>query len=134
MVELPTGYLVRAPQERDAARDRRGGRRRATSPTSVSPTSPRTTSSTTGCGRASTLARDAWVLSGPTGRIVGYAFVWESQPGAEIEGDAFVLPEYAGRGLGGLLLEIIENRARELAGDGDRDARDVRVGRERRQA
>ncbi len=26
------------------------------------------------------LDRDAWVLSGPTGRIVGYAFVWEAQP------------------------------------------------------
>lgn len=61
------------------------------------------------------LAHDAWVLSGPTGRIVGYAFVWEAQPGAEVEGDAFVLPEYSGRGLGTLLLELMEIRTRELA-------------------
>ena len=62
-----------------------------------------------------TLDPDAWVVSGPTGRIVGYAFVWEAQPGAEVEGDAFVLPEYSGRGLGTLLLELMENRTRELA-------------------
>jgi mycothiol synthase len=61
------------------------------------------------------LDHDAWVLSGPTGRIVGYAFVWEAQPGAEVEGDAFVLPEYSGRGLGTLLLELMENRALALA-------------------
>ncbi|MGZ4755802.1 MAG: GNAT family N-acetyltransferase [Acidimicrobiia bacterium] len=61
------------------------------------------------------LDHDAWVLSGPTGRIVGYAFVWEAQPGAEVEGDAFVLPEYSGRGLGTLLVELMENRACELA-------------------
>ena len=59
-----------------------------------------------------TLDHDAWVLSGPTGRIVGYAFVWEAQPGSEVEGDAFVLPEYSGRGLGTLLVELMENRTR----------------------
>ena len=37
--------------------------------------------------------------------------MWEAQPGAEVEGDAFVLPEYRGRGLGTLLLELMENRA-----------------------
>jgi ribosomal protein S18 acetylase RimI-like enzyme len=63
------------------------------------------------------LDHDAWVLAGPTGRIVGYAFVWEAQPEAVIEGDAFVLPEYSGRGLGTLLLELMEERARDLAGD-----------------
>jgi ribosomal protein S18 acetylase RimI-like enzyme len=63
------------------------------------------------------LDQDAWVLAGPTGRIVGYAFVWEAQPEAVIEGDAFVLPEYSGRGLGTLLLELMEERARELAGE-----------------
>ena len=62
-----------------------------------------------------TLDHDAWVLSGPTGRVVGYAFVWEAQPGSEVEGDAFVLPEYAGRGLGSLLLNLMEHRAGELA-------------------
>jgi mycothiol synthase len=62
------------------------------------------------------LERDAWVLAGPTGRIVGYAFVWEAQPESVVEGDAFVLPEYSGRGLGTLLLELMEERARDLAG------------------
>ena len=61
------------------------------------------------------LDRDAWVLIGPTGRVVGYAYVWEAQPGRELEADAFVMPEYAGRGLGGQLIELIELRGRELA-------------------
>jgi len=56
-----------------------------------------------------------WVLAGPTGRIVGYAFVWEAQPGEDIEADAFVLPEYQGRGLGNLLIDVIEERAAEVA-------------------
>ena len=60
------------------------------------------------------LAHDAWVLTGPTGRIIGYAYVWESQPDFELEADAFVLPEYSGRGLGGQLLELIESRAHEV--------------------
>ncbi|MBM3674589.1 MAG: GNAT family N-acetyltransferase [Actinobacteria bacterium] len=61
------------------------------------------------------LEYDAWVLAGPTGRIVGYAFVWEAQPGEDIEADAFVLPEYQGRGLGNLLIDVIEERAAEVA-------------------
>ena len=61
------------------------------------------------------LDQDAWVLLGPTGRAIGYAYVWESQPGQELEADAFVLPEYSGRGLGGQLLELIETRGNELA-------------------
>ena len=114
-VELPTGYVVRHPGDaRLRARSPRSWSP-ATSRTSASPTSPRTTSSTTGARPRFDLDHDAWVLSGPTGRIVGYAFVWEAQPGAEVEGDAFVLPEYSGRGLGTLLLELMENRTRELA-------------------
>ena len=61
------------------------------------------------------LDTDAWVLTGPTGRVVGYAYVWEAQPGQALEADAFVMPEYAGRGLGGQLIELIELRAREVA-------------------
>ncbi len=59
---------------------------------------------------------DAWVLSGPTGRVIGYAYVWEAQPNREIEGDAFILPEYSGRGLGTQLLDLMEGRAREICG------------------
>ncbi len=62
-----------------------------------------------------TREHDAWVLIGPTGRIIGYASVWEAQPDRELDADAYVLPEYAGRGLGGQLLDVIEHRARELA-------------------
>lgn len=58
--------------------------------------------------------RDAWVLSGPTGRVIGYAYAWEAQPNREIEGDAYVLPEYSGRGLGSQLLDLIESRARDI--------------------
>lgn len=61
------------------------------------------------------LERDAWVLVGPTGRLVGYAFVWQAEPGTQLEGDAFVVPEYGGRGLGGQLVELIEARAVEIA-------------------
>ena len=52
--------------------------------------------------------------------IIGYAYVWESQPGTELEADAFVLPEYSGRGLGGQLLELIETRGRRAAPAGTR--------------
>ncbi len=57
---------------------------------------------------------DAWVLTGPTGRIIGYAYVWEAQPNREIEGDAYILPEYSGRGLGTQLLDLMEARARDV--------------------
>ena len=60
------------------------------------------------------LATDAWVVQGPTGRVIGYAYVWEAQVDREIEADAFVLPEYSGRGLGGQLLDLVETRAREV--------------------
>ena len=57
---------------------------------------------------------DAWVLTGPTGRVIGYAYVWEAQPNREIEGDAYILPEYSGRGLGTQLLDLMEARARDI--------------------
>jgi len=61
------------------------------------------------------LERDAWVLVGPTGRLVAYAFVWQAEPGTQLEADAFVAPEYGGRGLGGHLIDLIETRAVEIA-------------------
>jgi mycothiol synthase len=116
-VELPTGYVVRHPAARDSgavaevviAGDIADfGEPDFTEIDLIDDWSrPRFT-----------LDHDAWVLSGPTGRIIGYAFVWEAQPGFEVEGDAFVLPEYSGRGLGTLLVELMENRTRELAGSG----------------
>lgn len=63
------------------------------------------------------LERDAWVVVGPTGHLVAYAFVWPAEPGTLLEADAFVAPEYGGRGLGGLLVELVEERAAEIAGE-----------------
>lgn len=60
-------------------------------------------------------AHDAWVVTGPSGGIVGYAALWQDVPGEEIEAFAHVLPEYGGRGLGGQLLARIEKRSLELA-------------------
>ncbi len=115
-VELPTGYVVRNP----TARDSRPVTEVVVAGDIADFGEPDFTEDDLlddwGRPRFS-LERDAWVLSGPTGRVVGYAFVWEAQPGSEVEGDAFVLPEYAGRGLGTLLLELMENRAREIAGE-----------------
>lgn len=114
-VELPTGYVVRHPAPRDSvavaevvvAGDIADfGEPDFTEDDLIDDWSrPRFA-----------LESDAWVLTGPTGRIVGYAFVWEAEPDAVMEGDAFVLPEYSGRGLGTLLLELMEGRANQLAG------------------
>lgn len=114
-VELPTGYVVRHPASRDSgavaevvvAGDIADfGEPDFTEDDLIDDWSrPRFE-----------LDADAWVLTGPTGRIVGYAFVWEAEPDAIMEGDAFVLPEYSGRGLGTLLLELMEGRANQLAG------------------
>jgi GNAT superfamily N-acetyltransferase len=113
-VELPTGYVLRRPRERDSSAIAEVvvagdiadfGEPDFTEDDLLDDWSrPRFS-----------LDQDAWVMSGPTGRVVGYAFVWEAQPGAEVEGDAFVLPEYHGRGLGTLLLELVEGRAVEIA-------------------
>jgi mycothiol synthase len=113
MAELPTGYIARAPDQRDAvaiadvvkALDIADyGEPDFTHEDLLDDwMRPRFA-----------LADDAWVLIGPTGRVIGYAYVWESQPGDELEADAYVLPEYAGRGLGGQLLDLIETRARAI--------------------
>jgi mycothiol synthase len=113
MAELPTGYVARAPDERDAvaiaevvkALDIADyGEPDFTHEDLVDDwMRPRFV-----------LADDAWVLIGPTGRVIGYAYVWESQPDRELEADAYILPEYAGRGLGGQLLDMIETRGHAI--------------------
>ncbi len=116
-VELPTGYVVRHPRERDS-----GSIAEVVVAGDVAdfgePDFTEDDLIDDWARPRFDLGHDAWVLSGPTGRTVGYAFVWEAQPGTEIEGDAFVLPEYSGRGLGTLLVELMENRSRQLAGTG----------------
>jgi ribosomal protein S18 acetylase RimI-like enzyme len=113
-VELPTGYVLRHPTPRDA---------------------PAVAEVVTACDVADfgepdfTLddllddwqrprfepACDAWCVTGPTGRVVGYAFCWEAEPARALEADAFVLPEYAGRGLGSTLCDLVERRAGGVA-------------------
>lgn len=114
MSELPTGYLLRAPVDTDAeaivalvqAHDvaDHGEPDFTTADLHDDWMRPRFDRD-----------RDAWIVTGPTGRTVGYAYVWESQPGLELDGDAYVLPEYAGRGLGSRLLELVEQRAARIA-------------------
>ncbi len=114
MAELPTGYLLRAPTTHDAeivaavvtAHDIADfGEPDFTEQDLLDDwMRPRFS-----------LESDAWVMAGPTGRIIGYAYVWEAEPDVEFEADAYVVPEYAGRGLGGHLIDLIEHRARSLA-------------------
>jgi len=121
-IELPTGYALRAPSDRDAA---------AIADVVVA-------EDVADFGEPSfteedllddwqrprfAIDRDAWTLSGPTGRLIGYAYVWEAQPDIELEADAFIMPEYTGRGLRALLLDLVERRAREVAG-----SRSMRLG------
>ncbi len=116
MVELPTGYALRSPAARDA-----GAIADVVQALDVAdfgePDFTAQDLLDDWMRPRFALASDAWVLNGPTGRIIGYAYVWEAQLDREIEADAFVLPEYSGRGLGSQLLDLIELRAGEI-GDG----------------
>lgn len=57
--------------------------------------------------------RDAWVVLGAGGKIVGYAFAWDRKPHTEIQGDSYVAPPLAASGLEEALLDRIEERAEE---------------------
>ncbi len=58
------------------------------------------------------LARDAWVIVTTRGQIVGFACVWHEDH-ARISTFICVHPEYRNRGIGTLLLRIVEVRARQ---------------------
>lgn len=58
------------------------------------------------------LERDAWLVE-HEGRLAGVAHLLDRKGGRFI-GDAYVHPELTGRGVGSLLLEVLEGRAREL--------------------
>ncbi len=113
MAEFPTGYVVRAPAPRDASAIAKVvqaldiadfGEPNFTEQDLLDDwLRPRFD-----------LEHDAWVLNGPTGRVIGYGYVWEAVVDREIDADAYVLPEYSGRGLGGQLLGLVEARAEEL--------------------
>jgi mycothiol synthase len=113
MAELPTGYLARPPEARDAAAISEVVKALDVADYGEPDFTHEDLLDDWLRPRFS-LTDDAWVLTGPTGRVIGYAYVWESQPGGELEADAYALPEYAGRGLGGQLLDLIEHRARAI--------------------
>jgi ribosomal protein S18 acetylase RimI-like enzyme len=58
------------------------------------------------------LDRDAWLVE-HAGRLAGVAHLLERK-GGRFLGDAYVHPELTGRGVGSLLLELLEGRVREL--------------------
>ncbi len=61
------------------------------------------------------LERDAWLVR-LDGRLAGVAHLLERREGRFI-GDAYVHPELTGRGVGRLVLDLLEQRARELEAD-----------------
>jgi mycothiol synthase len=63
------------------------------------------------------LERNVWVVVAPAGDIVGVAWLWEGET-IETTADHYVHPDHRGRGLGGALLDAVEQRAAELAAAG----------------
>ncbi|MBA2287834.1 MAG: GNAT family N-acetyltransferase [Ktedonobacteraceae bacterium] len=62
------------------------------------------------------LKTDAWVIVTTAGQFVGYASVWQQEPG-RIDSMVHVHPAFRGRGIGTLLLRLVELRARKFASD-----------------
>ncbi len=59
------------------------------------------------------LQTDTWVVTGPGAEIVGYASAYDEDPHLVVDSWAVVHPEHPGRGIGELLLGLVETRARE---------------------
>lgn len=57
--------------------------------------------------------RDAWVAPAPSGRLSGYATLWEKEPGREYTGTVLVHPANWATGVGARLLAATEARALE---------------------
>ena len=53
--------------------------------------------------------RDSWVVVAD--RPVAYASIWDERPGVDFYCDGVVHPDHWGRGLGGLLIDLMEGRA-----------------------
>ncbi len=63
------------------------------------------------------LAHDAWIVDTPDpGEAVAYALVDRGSAGI-LRADGYVHPSWAGKGLGSMLIELTEERARHLAAD-----------------
>lgn len=63
------------------------------------------------------LDEDWWVVEASGGRLTGVGWL-EPETAGEVSADYYVHPEHRGRGLGGLLLDLIEARAAELPARG----------------
>lgn len=61
------------------------------------------------------LKTDAWVIVSRCGQIVGYADVRQSEDG-QLSFSIYVHPEYRSRGIGTLLIWLVEERARQMMG------------------
>lgn len=59
------------------------------------------------------LNSDAWVVTTPDGKIVGYEILFNDGDG-DFAGDGYVHPEFRNQGIGTVMLEALENRVREI--------------------
>jgi mycothiol synthase len=59
------------------------------------------------------LSRDAWLILDRKGAPAGFAWLFETLPGAEMEGELCVHPAHRGRGLEDVLLRLLETGALE---------------------
>jgi mycothiol synthase len=70
------------------------------------------------------LERDAWVVTGPAGRLSAYADLWDKDPGREFTASMLVHPQDWGTGVGERLLTVVEARTRgKLSETGSATAR-----------
>lgn len=70
------------------------------------------------------LTTDVWVVTEPSGRIVGYANVAQNRY-VRLSSEVYVHPEHTGRGIGTHLVRLAEGRAREFVECAPPDARMV---------
>lgn len=59
------------------------------------------------------LARDAWVVTTPDSRVVGFEEFNVRDGHFSLQGDGYVHPDFMGRGIGTSLMHALEERARE---------------------
>jgi ribosomal protein S18 acetylase RimI-like enzyme len=67
--------------------------------------------------------RDAWLVAGPEGDIAGYADVWARDEFRQFNCAGYVHPRRCGSGIGRRLLQLMEERARELMAGAPSDGR-----------
>lgn len=56
---------------------------------------------------------DAWVVTTPEGRVVGYEDFYCHYAHASMQGDGYVHPDFMGKGVGTTMLRAMEERARQ---------------------